>query len=168
MLDPQESSAPTEPYTPSSHLNTPLSVKSDQTRGKKNGPDRPTTDKADRRVIKFVAVTIDTESAQVVRVEGQDTTGARFELTVDEKINLTARDSHDRLENLVEEAFEAGIACVLGGDTTLDDANESPEDAALRHQLLAPLIERSAVKHWLQPAVLKRAIVSNLIENLPN
>jgi len=112
---------------------------------------------------------IDVNSAHVVRVEGQDATGARFELSVDEKNSLAKRGAHERLEDLVEEAFEAGIACVLGGDTEPVDVNESVEDAELRHQLLAPLIERSAVvKSWIERGALNRAVVNRLIEGSPN
>ena len=166
MLDPQDSSAPADKYTPPSNLNPLPSSKSDQSRSKK--PDRPVADRADRRVIRFLAVTIDADSAQVVRVEGEDATGARFELSVDEKAALAKRGPQDRLENLVEEAFEAGIACVLGGDTKLDDTQEPAEDVELRRELLAPLIERSAVKQWAQQNVLRRAVVNSLIENSPN
>jgi len=71
--------------------------------------------------------------------------------------------------DLVEEAFEAGIACVLGGDTEPVDVNESVEDVELRHQLLAPLIERSAVvKSWIERGALNRAVVNSLIEGSPN
>lgn len=167
MLDPQESSVPADLYVPPSNLNPLPSVKPDQSRGKK--PDRPVADRADRREIKFLNVTIDANSAAVVRVEGQDATGARFELTVDEKASLAKRGENERLEDLVEEAFEAGIACVLGGDTDSFDANESAEDAELRHQLLAPLIERSAVvKHWVDRGALNRAVVNSLIEGSTN
>ena len=142
-------------------------MKSDQSRGKK--PDRPIADRADRREIKFLNVTIDAISAHVVRVEGQDATGARFELSVDEKASLAKRGEHERLEDLVEEAFEAGIACVLGGDGESVDTTESAEDIELRHQLLAPLIERSAVvKHWVERGALNRAVVNRLIESSPS
>jgi len=167
MLDPQDSTAPADLYVPTSNLNPPPPVKSDQSRGKKS--DRPTADRADRREIKFLSVMIDVNSAHVVRVEGQDATGARFELSVDEKNSLAKRGAHERLEDLVEEAFEAGIACVLGGDTEPVDVNESVEDAELRHQLLAPLIERSAVvKSWIERGALNRAVVNRLIEGSPN
>ena len=42
-----------------------------------------------------------------------------------------------------EEAFEAGIDCVLGGDDSTSETEESAQHAELRHVLVAPLIEHS-------------------------
>ena len=75
-----------------------------------------------------------------------------------------ASGSDDRLDDLLERAFEAGIACVLGGDADVDATQESPEDAQLRRQLLAPLIKRSAVNHLRESGALNRAIVNTLID----
>lgn len=113
MVDPHDTSVPADQCAPTSRLDPPPSAKLDRSRSKK--PDRATADRADRRVIKFLAVTMDADTAQVVRVEGEDATGARFELSVDAEATLATCGPRDRLESFVEEAFEAGIACVPDG-----------------------------------------------------
>jgi hypothetical protein len=45
---------------------------------------------------------------------------------------------------------------------------ESAEDAELRHELLAPLIKRSAVRHLTEGAVLDRVVLSTLIDHSSN
>jgi hypothetical protein len=70
----------------------------------------------------------------------------------------------ERLAVLVEQAFEAGIASVLGreedeGETT----EESPEDVELRRELLAPLMERSGLGHLTERVALNRAMLGTLI-----
>jgi hypothetical protein len=66
----------------------------------------------------------------------------------------------------VEQAFEAGIASVLGreedeGETT----EESPEDVELRRELLAPLMERSGLGLLTERVALNRAMLGTLIEH---
>ena len=111
-----------------------------------------------------MSFTIDAETARVVHIEGLDASGARHELSPAEREVLLQRATDGRLEDLVERAFEAGIACVLDDGEPAGDA-ESPEDAELRHELLAPLIERSSVRHLTESAVLDRLVLSTLIEH---
>jgi hypothetical protein len=56
---------------------------------------------------------------------------------------------------------------VLGDEDEDEDeeTEESPADAELRHQLLAPLIKRSAVRQLTDRAALHRAILGTLIEH---
>jgi len=112
-----------------------------------------------------VTITIDAESAEVVRVEGVDATGARHELSEEEKTSIVKERRDEHVAELVEQAFEAGIASVLGVDEEEETTQESPEDTELRHQLLAPLIERSALRHLTERAALNRAILGTLIEH---
>jgi hypothetical protein len=117
--------------------------------------------------LKAVAITIDPSSAEIVRIEGLDATGARHELSDEEKASLMQQEGpgDERLAAMMEHAFEAGIACVLGDDVNDEAAQESPTDAELRHLLLAPLIEQSPVRHLTDRHALNRAILSTLIEN---
>jgi hypothetical protein len=114
---------------------------------------------------KLLAIVVDAETARVVRVEGVDDTGGRHELPESEKTVLVKRGSIDSVEDMIQQAFEAGIACVLDVDAEPEAAEESAEDADLRGRLLAPLIERSAVRRLLEAAVLDRAILNTLIEH---
>ena len=69
------------------------------------------------------------------------------------------------MEAIIEQAFEAGIASVLGDEGDEDDPMESEKDANLRHLLLQPLIENSAAKRLIRGDVLSRAILKTLIDH---
>lgn len=127
-------------------------------------PNRPATDRTDTPEGKLIHVTIDAETARVVHIEGVDASGVRHELSPAEREVLAQRTADGRLEDLVERAFEAGIACVLDDDVETA-GTESPEDAELRHELLTPLMERSAVRHLTDKSVLDRAVLSTLIDH---
>lgn len=115
--------------------------------------------------LKAITVTVDADTAKVVQVEGLDATGARRELSDDEKASLVTQEHDGRLEELVEQAFEAGIACVLEGDTEPDTTKESATDAEIRHLLLAPLIEHSAARRLFERGVMDRAVLGTLLEH---
>jgi len=150
-------------YTPSAKPGQPRMEKADQTEAPKT---KTTAVKADQPVHRLmtVTITIDAESAEVVRVEGVDATGARRELSDDEKASLMKEGRDERVTALVEQAFEAGIACVLGIEEE-EETQESPEDAEFRRQLLAPLLERSGVGHLTERPALNRAILGTLMEH---
>lgn len=114
---------------------------------------------------KLFTFTIDATTAQVVKFEALDASGARHELTEDEKANLSRHGANGGIEEFVERAFEAGIACVLGGDEREEGADESGEEAELRHLLLTPLIEHSPARRLMQREALNRAILGTLIQH---
>lgn len=155
-----------EPYTPPPKPAPPRADKADQAEAMK--PARATAVRADQPVHRLmtVTITIDAESAEVVRVEGVDATGSRHELSDEEKASIMKERRDERLAVLVEQAFEAGIASVLGreedeGETT----EESPEDVELRRELLAPLMERSGLGLLTERVALNRAMLGTLIEH---
>jgi hypothetical protein len=121
--------------------------------------------KSPESTAKFFAFTMDANTAQIVKLESLDASGASHELSEDEKASLARATSKEGLEEVLEQAFEAGIACVLGGEFAEDKAKESEEDAELRHLLLKPLIEHSAAKELMKREVLNRAILETLIEH---
>jgi hypothetical protein len=112
---------------------------------------------------KLFAFTIDADTAQIVKLESLDASGARHELSEEEKASLAGEGS-EGLEELVARVFEAGIACVLGGDEREDKAEEPAEEAELRHMLLTPLIEHSPARRLIQREALSRAILGTLIQ----
>jgi len=63
---------------------------------------------------KLFTFTIDASTAQIVRLEAEDASGERHELSDEEKASLAQAGSEGSLEQFVERAFEAGIDCVLG------------------------------------------------------
>ena len=113
---------------------------------------------------KLFTFTIDASTGQVVRLEVEDASGERHELSDEEKASLAQAGGAGDLEQLVERAFEAGIACVLGGEPE-DKAEELADEAELRHLLLTPLIEYSPARRLLQREVLNRAILGTLIHH---
>jgi hypothetical protein len=114
---------------------------------------------------KFFTFTIDAATAQVVKFEALDAGGARHELSDDEKAALSRNGAGVGIEELVEQAFEAGIACVLGSGEGEEGAEESGEEVELRHLLLTPLIEHSPARRLLQREALTRAILGTLIQH---
>ena len=114
---------------------------------------------------KLLTFTIDASTAQVVKLEAEDASGVRHELSDEEKANLAQAGGLDDLERFVERAFEAGIDCVLGDGEREDRAEEPADEAELRHLLLTPLIEHSPAKRLMQREALNRAILGTLIQH---
>jgi hypothetical protein len=115
----------------------------------------------------LLTVTLHAKTGQIVKIERVNGTRAHLELSEKEKADLAKVSGKATLEAIVEEAFEAGIAYVLGDEGDEDDPVESEKDANLRHLLLRPLIEDSAAKRLLRRDVLSRAIVKTLIDHAP-
>ncbi len=118
----------------------------------------------DAAVGRLFSFTIDADTARIVKIEALDATGDRRELSEEEKADLI-RGSDNRLEDALECAFEAGIACVLGEESAEERPQETDEDAELRHLMLAQLIEHSAAGALMRHEVLNRAILEALIRD---
>jgi hypothetical protein len=112
----------------------------------------------------LLTLTIDARTGQIVKFESLDESGEPHEMSDEEKASLAKEGAGDRLEEIIEQAFEAGIACVLGGGERTR-TEESEEDAELRHLLLLPLIEHSMAKRLMQGNVLNRAFLRTLIQH---
>jgi hypothetical protein len=110
-----------------------------------------------------LAFTLDTSSGEVSKLESVDAAGHRSELSAKEKADLAKGTRELDLEALIEQAFEAGIACVLGEEDK--NGSETKEDADLRRILLKPLIEASSAAKLMRAEVLRRAIVQTLIQD---
>jgi hypothetical protein len=111
----------------------------------------------------LITATIEAATGRIIEVRSIDDAGKSSELTMDRRARLSEQIGEASLEDLFEEAFEAGIACVLGDGAEDVEAGESEEDVALRHQILRPMIENSAARRLLQKDVLGRAIIGTLI-----
>jgi hypothetical protein len=96
---------------------------------------------------------------KVVRVEKIDKTAKRHELTEEEWTKLVGSDEVEEIEAALEEAFEAGIAAVLGEEYEGDEEYEDDEEKALRRVLIAGLLRRRSVQH----RILQRLMVSRLL-----
>jgi hypothetical protein len=106
-----------------------------------------------------LVVTINVPMRKIVMVEKIDKGGKRQELGEDEWAKLVGEDEEEEIEVALEEAFEAGIAAVLGEEYEEDDAEESDEERALRRFLIRGLLRRRAV----QRRILQRVLVSRLL-----
>ena len=113
----------------------------------------------------LLTFTIQARTGQIVKIESVDSTGAHQELSDEEKTNLAKEKGKATLEDMLEQAFEAGIACVLGDEDGKDDSPESAKDADLRRLLLRPLIEDGAAERLMQRDLLNRAMLTTLIQN---
>ena len=114
---------------------------------------------------KLFTFTIDASTAQVVKLETEDASGTRHELSDEEKASLAQAGTEGSVEQFVERAFEAGIDCVLGSSEPEDKADEPADEAELRHLLVTPLIEHSPAKRLMQREALSRAILGTLIQH---
>ena len=113
----------------------------------------------------LLTFTIQARTGQIVKIESVDSAGAHHELSDEEKTNLAKEKSKATVEDMLEQAFEAGIACVLGDADSEGDPPESAKDADLRRLLLRPLIEDGAAKRLMQSDILSRAMLTSLIQN---
>lgn len=105
--------------------------------------------------------TVDATTGEVVKVETLNAEGTRRKVPERQRKAL-ARKGRERFEEVLVEAFEAGIDCVLGDSP---EPSESDRDAELRHELVAPLIKRSSASRLLKPESLNRAILGTLMQH---
>ena len=110
------------------------------------------------------AFTIDASTGQIAGLERVDSTGARRVVSDQDKASLQASKSWHTLESIVEQAFEAGIACVLGNGDDKDEVQESEDEAEVRRTLLLPLMERSRTMTLLHRGVLGQAILATALQ----
>ncbi|HKR87137.1 MAG TPA: hypothetical protein VJS38_03090 [Phenylobacterium sp.] len=110
----------------------------------------------------LISFTVEPAAGRIVKIERVDSAGDRHEFSAEETARLARSDAEPTLERIVEQAFEAGIDCVLGDEA--EGEQESTEDAVLSRALLQSLIERSAAKRLLQREILGRAIIGTLME----
>ena len=110
-------------------------------------------------------ITIQAETGQIVKIQRAERGNGRSELSDQERADLLKKGSKDTLEALIEQAFEAGIACVLGDAIGRSEAEESEEEANLRHLLLDPLIRQSPVQRLMQREVLSRAFLGTVVQH---
>jgi hypothetical protein len=111
-----------------------------------------------------IVFTLEASSGKLIEVERVDAAGSRQTLSEEQRAVLANGPDAPTLQRLLEQAFEAGIDCLLGRETGEADLPESPEDAQLGSWLLRSLIARSDASRLAQPEVLQRAILGTLIE----
>jgi hypothetical protein len=105
-----------------------------------------------------VVVTINSSIGRIVKVEKADKSGKRQELPEEEWAKLVGEDEVEEIEGALEDAFEAGVAVVLGEESEDDEAYEDDEERALRRVLIGGLLRRSVRRRILQRLVLSRLL----------
>ena len=113
-----------------------------------------------------LAITLNSDTGEILKYEAVDAAGGRRELSQNEKLELAKIRRGEAVEDLIERSFEAGLACLLGGADGPEDENETEEDARFRRALLRPLMEESVVGPRLRRDALRRAIVRSLIRDV--
>jgi hypothetical protein len=108
------------------------------------------------------SLTVNAATGEIVKIEKLEGAGSRRDLRDDDKAELTGKAALT-LDALIERAFEAGIACVLGEHA---EADESDEEADLRRALLIPLMEGTGAKDLLKREVLGKAILASAIAHV--
>jgi hypothetical protein len=133
-----------------------------QTAPGSNGPETRKAGEAD-----LVVFTLDRGTGSIVRIEGVDPAGKRHDLSVEERAFLAEREPRT-LESVFEQAFEAGIACMLGDEAADDEPAgadaDSDDEAELRRMLLRPLIRHSPARRLMESEALRHAILGTLIK----
>ena len=112
------------------------------------------------------AFTMDASTGQITRLEKVDSAGARRQLSEQDKASLQPGPSWPTLEAIIEQAFEAGVDCVLGNEDEKDEAQESEDEVEVRRILLLPLMERSRMMALLQRSVLGQAILATALQQI--
>ena len=126
--------------------------------GKNQAPKSPATSE-------LLTITIQAKTGQIVKIQSAEAGGGLSELSDQERADLLKKGSKDTLEALIEQAFEAGIACVLGDAIGRSEADESEEEADLRHLLLESLIRQSPVQRLMKREVLSRAFLGTVVQH---
>jgi len=109
-------------------------------------------------------IIFDAGTGEVVKFERIDANGIRQDLSESDRTRLATEKNEGRLGGILEQVFEAGISCVLGGKADLEDERESEEEAELRRLLLRQLIEHSPAARYMQRDVMSRAALRTLIQ----
>src|SRR5262245_39084590 len=76
----------------------------------------------------LVSLMVDAATGRLISVEAVDAAGTRRELPDDLRASLATLNGALTVEGIVEQAFEAGIDCVLGGEGAAEEAGEESDD----------------------------------------
>ena len=128
-----------------------------------NGPNEKKPSSVGAGLFSF---TMDASTGQIIKLEKVESAGRHRQLSELEKISLRSRKSWHTLEAIVEQAFEAGIGCVLGNEDEKDATQELEDEADVRRTLLLALIEQSRTIALLQPSVLGQAILATALQQV--
>ena len=127
------------------------------------GPDRKRAARMEEKVTgtepfahRLLVFTLDAHTARIVTFETIDDGGDRRALSPEEQDSVAHEHTQCRIEQLIEQAFEAGIACALQEDPAepqVEGADESDDDRELRHLLQSEAPKRAIFGTLIQHAI---------------
>jgi hypothetical protein len=112
---------------------------------------------------RLLVFTIDSNNGQIVKFERVDKSGVNHLVSEDEWRKLVKQGKETGMERLLEDVFEAGIACGVGDASAPEEELESEEED-LRRALLKPLFEHSAAARLARGKDLRQAVLQSLIQ----
>jgi len=107
-----------------------------------------------------VVMTIKGPKGKIVRIEKIDKSGKRHEMPQEEWAKLVGEDELDEIEDALEQAFEAGIAALLGEEFEDDTTYEDDEEKMFRRLLIAGLLTR---RRPVQRRILHRLLAGRFL-----
>jgi hypothetical protein len=109
--------------------------------------------------IEQLVVTFNAATGEIVKVEKVDKAGKHQELTEKECAKLAGQDEVEEIEAALEEAFEAGVAVMLGDEHEEYAEDYDDEETAVRQLLIGRLLERHPVRQRLLHQLLLRRLL---------
>jgi hypothetical protein len=109
--------------------------------------------------IEQLVVTFNAAMGEIVKVEKVDKAGNHEELTEKECVKLAGQDEVEEIEAALEEAFEAGVAVMLGDEQEEYAEDYDDEERAVRQLLIGRILERHPVRLRLLHQLLVRRLL---------
>ena len=106
-----------------------------------------------------IIFTMRAPAGEIVKVEKVDAGGQRRDLSKEEVAGLVGKSEESEIENALDEAFEAGICSLLDPRSEVEESPETPDEVALRRELLT-LIVGAGARRRLQRRIVQRLILS--------
>src|SRR5436190_11338882 len=115
--------------------------------------------------IEQLVVTFNAAMGEIVKVEKVDKAGKHQELTEKECAKLAGQDEVEEIEAALEEAFEAGVAVMLGDEQEEYAEDYDDEERAVRQLLIGAILERHPVrKRLLRQLLLRRLLLRRFLK----
>jgi len=112
-----------------------------------------------------LVVTINPAMGSIVQIEKVDKTGKHEEFSEGDWANLVGADEVEEIEAALEEAFEAGVAGVLGEEYNTNGDNENEDQRVIRRFLISELLVPASVRRRIvHRLLLSRILRSRLIK----
>lgn len=106
-----------------------------------------------------LVVTINPTMGEIVRVEKIDKAGKHEELSEEECGRLVGEEEVEEIQAALDEAFEAAVVSVVGGEHQAEGEYEDDEEKAIRRFLISDLLIPRAVRR----RILHRLLLSRML-----